>query len=275
LKLALPLLLASTSPAMAQVHDHASHEPPAPTAPALPSSVDDHAADAIFGADAMRASRDALREEHGDVDHSLLQFDMFELRPGKGSESLYWDATASFGGDVDRIEIKSAGEAGFGRGVDYSDNELLWSHAVGPWYNLKLGLRYDAGPGPDLAHAAAGVAGTAPFNLDVEAMTFLSEEGDLTGHIKAEHDVQLTQQLVARPQVQLDFASSAIPELGIGHGLSCMTAGLRLRYEIAPEFAPYIGVEWARGIGQTARYARAGGDDPESTVFVAGLRFWF
>lgn len=274
MKLALSLLLASASPALAQVHDHAAHEMPMPPS-AAPATSDDHAADAVFGKEAMSASRDALAEEHGDVDHALLQFDMLEARAGKGADSLYWDATASFGGDLDRIEIKSAGQAGTGRGVDYSDNELLWSHAISPWYNLKLGARYDAGSGPDRVHAAAGIAGTAPYNIEAEAMVFLSEKGDLTGHVKAEYDIRLTQRLIARPLVQLDFASNAIPELGIGDGLSCMTAGLRLRYEVVPEFAPYIGVEWARGMGQTARYARAAGDDPESTAFVAGIRFWF
>jgi copper resistance protein B len=48
-----------------------------------------------------------------------------------------------------------------------------------------------------------------------------------------------------------------------------------LRYEVRKEFAPYIGVEWARKVGDTARYARAAGEDADVINFVAGIRFWF
>ncbi len=57
--------------------------------------------------------------------------------------------------------------------------------------------------------------------------------------------------------------------------LSDVELGLRLRYEIAKEFAPYIGVEWARKVGDTARFVRAAGEDDNVTNFVAGIRFWF
>ena len=54
-----------------------------------------------------------------------------------------------------------------------------------------------------------------------------------------------------------------------------MDAGLRLRYEIRREFAPYIGVEWSRSYGDTADFARSEGEDVQDTRFVAGVRFWF
>lgn len=50
---------------------------------------------------------------------------------------------------------------------------------------------------------------------------------------------------------------------------------LRLRYEVVRQFAPYVGVEWTRSLGDTVDYARAAGTDPESTAIVAGLRVWF
>ena len=54
-----------------------------------------------------------------------------------------------------------------------------------------------------------------------------------------------------------------------------MSAGLRLRYEIRREFAPYVGVEWAGMYGATADYARAAGEDTRETRIVAGLRVWY
>lgn len=60
--------------------------------------------------------------------------------------------------------------------------------------------------------------------------------------------------------------------------LSTVELGVRLRYEIRKEFAPYIGVEWARKTGGTAsyaRYAHLAGDEPDVVNFVNGFRFWF
>ena len=48
---------------------------------------------------------------------------------------------------------------------------------------------------------------------------------------------------------------------GIGSGLGEVDAGLRLRYEIRREFAPYIGIERANRFGKTADFARAAGDE--------------
>lgn len=75
--------------------------------------------------------------------------------------------------------------------------------------------------------------------------------------------------------MELNFAAQDVPENAIGSGISNIELGLRLRYEIAREFAPYIGISHDAKIGQTARYARANGEDPTATSFVAGVRFWF
>jgi copper resistance protein B len=56
--------------------------------------------------------------------------------------------------------------------------------------------------------------------------------------------------------------------------LSTITAGLRLRYEIRHEFAPYIGVEWSSAFGTTADYVRDAGLDAKESRAVAGIRFW-
>jgi copper resistance protein B len=64
-------------------------------------------------------------------------------------------------------------------------------------------------------------------------------------------------------------------EVGIGSGLSDMELGLRLRYEIRREIAPYIGVNWTRKFGQTADYAKAEGEDASDVQLVAGIRIWF
>jgi copper resistance protein B len=51
--------------------------------------------------------------------------------------------------------------------------------------------------------------------------------------------------------------------------------GLRLRYEIWREFAPYIGVSWLRQVGDTADIARREGEVVDNLTFVVGIRLWF
>ncbi|WP_416240348.1 copper resistance protein B [Salinisphaera orenii] len=51
--------------------------------------------------------------------------------------------------------------------------------------------------------------------------------------------------------------------------------GLRLRYQIRREFAPYIGVRWEQQYGATRDFARADGDSTSSTAFVIGIRVWY
>jgi len=50
---------------------------------------------------------------------------------------------------------------------------------------------------------------------------------------------------------------------------------LRLRYEIRCQFAPCVGVTWARDVGGTADQARARGGRAKATQVVAGIRLWF
>jgi copper resistance protein B len=85
----------------------------------------------------------------------------------------------------------------------------------------------------------------------------------------------LTQRLILQPEIELELYGKDDPENRIGSGLSDIEVGMRLRYEIRREFAPYIGVHWERKFGKTADIARAVGEDESDLVFIAGLRAWF
>jgi copper resistance protein B len=61
----------------------------------------------------------------------------------------------------------------------------------------------------------------------------------------------------------------------IGEGLSDLEIGLRLRYEIRREVAPYLGVSWSKRFGESADLARAAGEDVDEIAYVAGFRLWF
>ena len=115
----------------------------------------------------------------------------------------------------------------------------------------------------------------APYTFELDAAAFLSNKGDLTASVEGELDQRITQRLLLQPRAEVSLSAQDIPELGIGAGLDSVELGLRLRYEIAREFAPYIGAEQEWKVGQSADYARLAGEDPSVTNYVVGVRFWF
>ncbi|MFI8666396.1 copper resistance protein B [Qipengyuania sp. NPDC077410] len=242
--------------------------------PASAGSGPPRAADAIWGADAMRASRDALRTENGGMKVFWFQGDRAEYRARQGGDGYLWDVQGYYGGDLDRFWFKSEGEGTFGESPESAEIQGLWSHAIGPWWDLQAGVRQDL-TGSERTHAVIGVQGLAPYMFEVDAAAFLSTKGDLTARVEAELDQRITQRLIVQPRAEVNLSAQDIPELGIGAGLYSVELGVRLRYEFAREFAPYIGVEQEWQVGQSADYARLAGEDPSVTNYVVGVRFWF
>ncbi|HMP63111.1 MAG TPA: copper resistance protein B, partial [Phenylobacterium sp.] len=62
------------------------------------------------------------------------------------------------------------------------------------------------------------------------------------------------------------------PTQGLGAGQATWSAGLRLRYELARQFAPYVGVAWCGAAGETARLRRSRGEETQETRLLLGVR---
>ncbi len=258
--------------------EHGGHEaidPAAPTAAPPPRAFEGprHAADTIFGSAAMSRSR-AENEAMDRITYGTVMLERLEARVAQGRDHYLWDAQAWYGSDSDKLWLKSEGEGVFGDAVDTAEVQALWSHAIGPFFDLQAGGRYDIEP-DGRAHAAVGVHGLAPYKFEVDAAAFLSDEGDLTARIEAEYDQRITQRLIVQPRVEIALAAQDIPERGIGAGVSSVETGLRLRFEFAREFAPYVGIGYEAKFGDTADFARAAGEDPDGFSFLLGLRAWF
>jgi copper resistance protein B len=272
------------APAPAQQADpHAGHQmpmadapaPPVAPAPANAFSGPEHAADSVFGPGQMASAREDLRKEHGGMATSKLLVDQLEAKIRNGRDGYAWDAQAWYGGDIDKLWVKTEGEGAFGETVESVEVQALWSHAIDPWFDLQAGIRHDFRPDPERTHFVLGVQGLAPYWFEVDAAAFLSNKGDVTARVEAEYDLRLTQKLILQPRVEFDLAAQDVPELGIGSGLSSGEIGARLRYEIRPEFAPYVGIEYERAFGDTADFRRASGEKAGGWSLLVGLRTWF
>lgn len=261
----------------AAVDPHAGHVMPGegtPPAPAqAPPPPTDHAADAIWGAEAMRASREALTSEHGGGSFSMLLANLLERQVGAGADGVRWDANAWWGGDIHRLVLKSEGRADDRRGVEEAEIQALYSRAVGPYTNLQAGLRrtFDPRGRTDLS---LGVEGLAPGFFDAEATLFVSEHGDVLGRLEGWTDLRITQRLILQPRAELNLAATDSRPDRFDAGVNDAELGLRLRYEWRREFAPYVGVSWDRRFGDAARSDRAEGAGPDQVRFVVGVRAW-
>lgn len=204
----------------------------------------------------------------------MLKVDKLELRDADDGTALVWDAQAWAGKDLNKLWIKSEGEQ-VGNEVEEGDVEVLYSRAIAPFWDLQAGWRHDFRPTPSRDWAAFGVKGLAPYLFEVDATAYAGESGRLAASLDVEYEYMFTQKLILTPELEMNFYSKDDEAVGIGSGLSDMEAGLRLRYEIVREFAPYIGVNWWRTFGSTADYAKAEGGESSDTQFVAGFRLWF
>ena len=247
---------------------------PAGTAPPPPLPTD-HAADTAYGAQAMAMGRHHLETFHGGQKIGQLAFNLAEYPVRKGRDGFEWNGQAWYGGDIDRLWVKSEGDGTFGRSVERAEVQALYSHAIGPYFNLQGGLRYDFKPNPSRVYATVGVEGLAPSFFEVEGALFLSNKGELLARAEGYYDQRITQRLILQPRAELSFAAQSSRETGIGSGLSDAELGLRLRYDIRREFAPYVGVQYSRAFGATRRFLRDAGEGPGGWEFVTGIRTWF
>lgn len=215
-----------------------------------------------------------MREQGGSL-YGQAFLNIFESQFRRGQDGYRWDGEAWYGGDIDRLWLKSEGEGEFRGGVDVAEVQALYSHAIGPYFNLQAGLRQDFGKGPGRTYATAGFEGLAPGFFEVEGAMFLSTTGDILGRLEGYYDQRMTQRLILQPRVEANFSLQDIPANAIGAGLNDIELGARLRYEFSRQFAPYIGVSYSQKFGGTAQIYRFAGEDTQVTSFVAGVRFWF
>lgn len=200
--------------------------------------------------------------------------DRFEHARGRDNAEVEYDLQAWYGRDYDRAVLKAEGEVDGGKLQD-ARTELLWGHAVATYWDAQLGLRYDGGDKPGRKWLAFGVQGLAPYWFEVDATAYVGEEGRSALRLEAEYELLLTQKLILQPRIEANFYSKSDTARERGSGLSDAALGLRLRYEIRREFAPYVGIERSNKYGGSADFARAEGKPASELRLVAGLRFWF
>lgn len=205
---------------------------------------------------------------------SKFMLDKLEYVHGDQTDSVLWDGRIRLGYDMNKLWIRSEGQRSHGKTTD-ADAELLWGHTYAAYWDVVTGVRHDFGSGPTRDWAAIGIQGLAPYKFDVEATAYAGPSGRAALRLKSAYDLLLTQRMIFTPEFDANLYTKDDVERGIGSGLADTSLGMRLRYEIRREFAPYIGADYVQKYGKTADMARTSGDPAHDLRWVAGVRIWF
>ena len=206
---------------------------------------------------------------------TFLEVERLEYRANEGRDSINWEAQGWIGTDKHKLWLKSDGGRELGGNYEGAEVQLLYSRMISDFFDAQAGIRYDIKPDPKRGFFVLGIQGLAKQFFEVDTAMFVSDDGDVSARLEAEYEVLLTQKLIAQASVETNIAAQSVQNLGVGSGFNDIEVGLRLRYEIRREFAPYIGMHWERKLGRTATFAREEGEDTDNLAFVTGIRFWF
>jgi copper resistance protein B len=222
---------------------------------------------------------DAASGQVSDQARYLFIFaDNFEQAPAFSGSPVRLEGDLWYGGSYNRLWMKVDGDADTEGGDGQLEAQALFSRLVAPYWDVQIGLRLDALWGEESrsrGHLALGIQGLAPYWFELETTLFVSTEGDVSASLQASYDLLFTQRLVLEPEVEVNASFQEQAEWGLGSGITDTELGLRLRYEIRREFAPYVGYVWARNFGGTADFLRTAGFARRQGSLVAGLRMWY
>lgn len=236
----------------------------------------ENAADVYFDKAEMEAARKALKHHHGDSNQFFLMTDRLEYKTNEGDALTVWEGQGWYGNDLNKFWLKTEGEYEHDSSkFEEAEVQALYSRAISSFWDIQAGIRHDIKPNPSRTYGVFGFQGLAPCWFEIDVTSFISDQGDISLRVETEYELLITQRLILQPRVELNLAFSSDEEIEIGSGLNSIQTGLRLRYEIKREIAPYIGISWNKTFGNTANFIEADGNDTESLSFVAGIRLWY
>ncbi len=196
-----------------------------------------------------------------------VYMDKFEYK-NDTDNSKAWDGYAYYGDEMHKLYLYSEGE-------NTNDStsvltQLVYSQAIAPYWDIQFGAAKLKDHGGSRNWGVVALSGLAPYFFETRASLMADADGALRFELNSEYEALLTQKLILTPSLDATLYSKDIPNIGAGKGLSNLTLGLRLRYEIRREFAPYIGIEYTKNYGNTYDF-----EDVNDFYGVAGIKFWF
>ena len=242
----VPMVLAlgmSVGSAAAQsTGPHSAHAMPVeqtpagePLPPFIPTLTDDDRKAAFPDVDGHPAQDQGI--------NYFVLFDQLEWETGTVQAAFGWDTKGWVGRDRDRLWLRTEGQRSDGDVWD-AQTHAFYGRQVSRWWDVLAGVRQDLAPGPAQTWAAFGVQGLAPYWFDVEAPP-PGRGGTESLPFREPEDHSAADELPRSPAASGD---GDLRQARFQHdrdcGLATLDFGVRLRYLVQRDLAPYAGVVW-------------------------------
>lgn len=220
--------------------------------------------------------------DHHEPLYGAVLIDQLEYRgAGSGTNIGAWEGQAYYGGDYNKFWVNTRGEYNSkAKSLERAELQLLYSRLISYFFNAQVGVRQDFPIRPNegtpaRTHLVLGIQGLLPNLFEANLQFFVDNRGTASARFEGSYDAYLTQRLVLQPQVEINAAANSDSQARLASGFTRMETGLRLRYEITREFAPYIGVQYESVLGDTRRIYKRNNEDRDILSGVAGIRLFF
>jgi len=168
---------------------------------------------------------------------------------------LAWDFFASLRAGADHWLLKSKGNASR-RDTEKNEIQALYIKPVSAFLDVQLGVHSQVEPELQ-QYALFGIKGVMPYFIEMNQYLLLGADGDAIAFIELDYDWHLTQNWVLRTDASFLFNAKNNSELYTGSGFSEAEQGLRFAWHRYRLWVPYVGVEWERYYGKTAKMREA------------------
>lgn len=205
---------------------------------------------------------------HGDDEiFSHFKAERLEYEGNQDLHLFKWDVQHWIGNDDHKLWLKTEGDYSgdqdiFGR----ADLQMLYSRNVDTFWDFQIGARRAFEPERTF-DAVIGFQGLAPHFIEVDSAMFITDTGNVLGRLSLGYELLLTQRLILAPRFEVNVAASDLEIRGVKAGVTELEAGMRLRYEIEREFAPYIGFDYVEEESLREHHHSLRG--------VVGMRVWY
>lgn len=224
------------------------------------------------------ASGAEIYSHHKHLDHGDGIFHKFSVETSINHSrhgNIYdLDIEGFVGGDYNKLWLKAQSQKLHNHAAEKAEFWAMYSRNIADFWDGQIGIKFDEQP-KAVNSLVLGFMGLAPYFFETEAYLFTSEKGDITARLSIENDLHITQKLITKPYMELNFAFQNVAEQEIASGLTTGEFGVQTRYKVTPKFAPYIDFKYESKFYDTRNIAKNEGDYKNNFLLGLGVKVIF
>lgn len=207
-------------------------------------------------------------------DTAWFRSTMIDIDTGRADHqsTMTWDAKLRIGGDYDKLAIRARGDRQ-GSVTNRNELQLLWSHYLSHFWDIRAGYRHDFRPFAR-NEAVLAITGLAPYYVETNVALYIGPRGQLRGEIELAENLQLTQHVVSELYLDSEWNGFNDRLHNIGIGVSQVNGGTRLRYEFDRHVALYADFFVEQTMGSTRTLLRTAGERTRQAGVRVGIRLF-